>query len=68
MLDYFTFKGFEVYTGRILDGRYQLTVRSSSTYGRIMKDGKVVEPGKPTLEIRPNVGEHILRKFRYDEY
>lgn len=60
--------GFEVYTGRILDGRYQLTVRSSSTYGRIMKDGKVVEPGKPTLEIRPNVGERILRKFRYDEY
>eukprot|EP00105_Crassostrea_gigas_P020423 XP_011439202.2 PREDICTED: uncharacterized protein LOC105336541 [Crassostrea gigas] len=46
--------GQKGYTGKILDGKYQLTVRKKSSFGR------------PTLEIRSNTGGKVVRKVRYE--
>lgn len=43
------------YTGKILDGKYQITVRKNSS------------SGEPTLEFRSNTGGNIIRKVRYQE-
>lgn len=59
--------GQQGYTGKILDGKYQLTARKTSTHGKVTNNGNVVQNGRPTLEIRSNTGGKVVRKVRYDQ-
>lgn len=54
------------YTGKILDGNFQITVRDTSSYFRKMENGKIIRNGRPTLEIRSKSGGNIVRKFRHE--
>ncbi|XP_062584449.1 uncharacterized protein LOC134246153 [Saccostrea cucullata] len=59
--------GQEGITGKILDGKYTLTVRRTSSYSRIKNGGKVFRQGRPTLELRSNTGGKLVRKVRYED-
>lgn len=65
-VNHLNLKGKKGYTGKILDGNFQITVRDTSSYFRKMENGKIIRNGRPTLEFRSKSGGNIVRKFRHE--
>lgn len=50
----------------MLGGKYQITVRKTSSHFRKKIKGETIRPGRPTLEIRSKTGGKVIRKLRYE--